>query len=182
MTATHAAGDSSTIRPGRMVRDACLNQSLSSLARGPLLRLIAIRSISNGSREESFTVNRRTFLSASSAAGAAFLLPLSASADQPSGGGAQRQQKPAEKRDDEEDVTPPEDLMREHGALKRVLLVYGEAIRRIDARQDLPSIRRRGLRKNGRAGGIHREDARHLRLEPVHAEGVTPARPGRQPR
>jgi hemerythrin-like domain-containing protein len=39
---------------------------------------------------------------------------------------------------EEEEVSPPEDLMREHGILKRVLLVYGEAIRRIDARQDLP--------------------------------------------
>jgi hemerythrin-like domain-containing protein len=28
--------------------------------------------------------------------------------------------------------------MREHGVLKRVLLIYGEAIRRIDANQDLP--------------------------------------------
>src|SRR5438034_118948 len=36
------------------------------------------------------------------------------------------------------DVSPAEDLMREHGVLKRVLLIYGEAIRRIDARQDLP--------------------------------------------
>lgn len=39
---------------------------------------------------------------------------------------------------DEEEVSPPEDLMREHGVLKRVLLVYEEAIRRIDAKQDLP--------------------------------------------
>jgi hemerythrin-like domain-containing protein len=39
---------------------------------------------------------------------------------------------------EEEEVSPPEDLMREHGILKRVLLVYDEAIRRIDARQDLP--------------------------------------------
>lgn len=38
----------------------------------------------------------------------------------------------------EEDVAPPEDLMREHGVLKRVLLVYDEAIRRIDARKDFP--------------------------------------------
>ena len=28
--------------------------------------------------------------------------------------------------------------MREHGVLKRVLLVYEEAIRRIDAKQDVP--------------------------------------------
>ena len=34
---------------------------------------------------------------------------------------------------EEEEVSPSEDLMREHGVLKRVLLVYGEAIRRIDA-------------------------------------------------
>jgi hemerythrin-like domain-containing protein len=39
---------------------------------------------------------------------------------------------------DEEDVSPAEDLMREHGVLKRILLVYGEAIRRIDASQELP--------------------------------------------
>lgn len=39
----------------------------------------------------------------------------------------------------EEDVSPAEDLMREHGLLKRVLLIYGEIIRRIDARQDFPA-------------------------------------------
>ena len=37
-----------------------------------------------------------------------------------------------------EEVSPPEDLMREHGVLKRILLIYGEAIRRIEAEQDLP--------------------------------------------
>ena len=36
------------------------------------------------------------------------------------------------------DVGPPEDLMREHGVLKRVLLIYGEALRRLDAKQDFP--------------------------------------------
>ena len=38
----------------------------------------------------------------------------------------------------EEDVSPAEDLMREHGVLKRVILVYREAVRRIDAGQELP--------------------------------------------
>jgi hemerythrin-like domain-containing protein len=37
-----------------------------------------------------------------------------------------------------EEVSPPEDLMREHGVLKRILLIYGEAIRRIDGKEDLP--------------------------------------------
>lgn len=31
-----------------------------------------------------------------------------------------------------EDVTPPEDLMREHGALNRILLIYEENARRLD--------------------------------------------------
>ena len=33
----------------------------------------------------------------------------------------------------EEEVSPAEDLMREHGVLRRILLIYGEAIRRLDA-------------------------------------------------
>lgn len=39
---------------------------------------------------------------------------------------------------EEEDVSPAEDLMREHGLLKRVLLIYGESIRRIEKGEDLP--------------------------------------------
>ena len=42
------------------------------------------------------------------------------------------------KEDGEEEVSPAEDLMREHGVLKRVLIIYGEAIRRLDANADLP--------------------------------------------
>ena len=40
---------------------------------------------------------------------------------------------------DKEDVAPPEDLMREHGVLNRILLIYEEAIRRFDARQPFPT-------------------------------------------
>ncbi len=39
---------------------------------------------------------------------------------------------------EEDNVSPAEDLMREHGILKRVLLIYREAIRRVDAHEDLP--------------------------------------------
>jgi hemerythrin-like domain-containing protein len=38
----------------------------------------------------------------------------------------------------EEDVTPPEDLMREHGVLKRIMLVYDEILRRMQAKADFP--------------------------------------------
>ncbi len=37
----------------------------------------------------------------------------------------------------EEKVSPGEDLMREHGVLKRILLVYGEAARRLEVNEDL---------------------------------------------
>ncbi|MFZ0927289.1 MAG: hemerythrin domain-containing protein [Syntrophobacteraceae bacterium] len=37
------------------------------------------------------------------------------------------------------EVNPVEDLMREHGVLRRVLLIYEEAISRINERKDLPS-------------------------------------------
>jgi len=39
---------------------------------------------------------------------------------------------------EEEEVSTNEDLMREHGILKRVLLAYDEIIRRIRAKQDFP--------------------------------------------
>jgi hemerythrin-like domain-containing protein len=40
----------------------------------------------------------------------------------------------------EEEVSPAEDLMREHGVLKRIILIYREGLRRIDADppEDLP--------------------------------------------
>lgn len=41
--------------------------------------------------------------------------------------------------EDEVPVTPPEDLMREHGVLKRVLLIYREGIRRLQASEQLPA-------------------------------------------
>src|SRR4051812_16019944 len=38
----------------------------------------------------------------------------------------------------DEGVSPPEDLMREHGVLKRLLLVFGESVSRIEGKQDMP--------------------------------------------
>ncbi len=37
-----------------------------------------------------------------------------------------------------EDLPPTEDLMREHGVLKRVLLIYRESLRRLHHKEDLP--------------------------------------------
>jgi hemerythrin-like domain-containing protein len=38
----------------------------------------------------------------------------------------------------DEDVSPAEDLMREHGVLNRILLIFDDAVRRIDAHAELP--------------------------------------------
>ncbi|BBY04700.1 hypothetical protein MNVI_00180 [Mycobacterium noviomagense] len=53
-------------------------------------------------------------------------------------GGCGDKDSQAHEQQEQQEVTPSEDLMREHGVLKRVLLVYDEAVRRIDAREDLP--------------------------------------------
>ena len=46
----------------------------------------------------------------------------------------------AEKKEEKEsEVNPVEDLMREHGVLRRVLLIYEEAISRINGAKELPS-------------------------------------------
>ena len=54
-------------------------------------------------------------------------------------GGSARADKKEEKDKDEDDVPPTEDLMREHGILRRVLLVYGEVLRRFDAHAEVPA-------------------------------------------
>jgi hemerythrin-like domain-containing protein len=76
------------------------------------------------------TASRRQFLLASAAAGSGILL-----AGCQAVGKGEHAEKPAG--EEEEKVTPGEDLMQEHGVLKRILLVYGEGIRRIDAGEEL---------------------------------------------
>ena len=46
--------------------------------------------------------------------------------------GAEEKKKSSDK-EKEEDIPPTEDLMREHGVLRRILLVYDEAARRLSA-------------------------------------------------
>src|SRR6266487_5072871 len=72
---------------------------------------------------------RRDFFNRTTAAGAGVLA---------AGFAPVPEKKVKSQKEEEEEVSPAEDLMREHGVLKRVLLVYGEAIRRIEANEDLP--------------------------------------------
>ena len=74
-------------------------------------------------------ISRRGFVSLAGLTGVGIAAPTWAVAEQRAGSGSA---KPTEPPHEEEDVAPPEDLMREHGVLKRVLLIYEEGIRRIE--------------------------------------------------
>ncbi|HEX2658450.1 MAG TPA: hemerythrin domain-containing protein [Polyangia bacterium] len=80
---------------------------------------------------------RRTFL-----LGATVLMAGGAAwADAPPKASAKRPSTENEKKKgdgDDEDVAPPEDLMREHGVLNRILLLYEEGVRRLEAQRPLP--------------------------------------------
>ena len=49
--------------------------------------------------------------------------------------GGQQKAPPKRKESEEEEVSPAEDLMREHGLLNRILLIYEEVRRRLTAKQ-----------------------------------------------
>jgi hemerythrin-like domain-containing protein len=51
--------------------------------------------------------------------------------------GLRGEAKPEKEKEEEENVSPTEDLMREHGVLRRILLVYGEVIRRVESNQEV---------------------------------------------
>jgi hemerythrin-like domain-containing protein len=72
--------------------------------------------------------SRRSFLQHTSVAGAGLLLPALAFAI------PQKPQAP-EKDKDADKISPAEDLMREHGVLNRILLIYDEHLRLLAAKQ-----------------------------------------------
>lgn len=74
--------------------------------------------------------DRRRFLSAGAVLGIGTLIsPL---------GTAYADDKPKnDKKNEEEEVSAAEDLMREHGVLNRVLLIYEEGLRRIQAKEEI---------------------------------------------
>jgi hemerythrin-like domain-containing protein len=70
--------------------------------------------------------DRRQFLAATAAVGVAAIVPAS------------NKVRADDKKGQEEEVSAPEDLMREHGVLNRILLIYGEGLRRLRAKDDVP--------------------------------------------
>ena len=82
--------------------------------------------------------SRRNFLRVVGAAGCGFTLAACLPLDpQAANGKVFAQATGGKVMADVEEVLPVEDLMREHGVLRRILLIYGEAITRLEAGQDL---------------------------------------------
>jgi hemerythrin-like domain-containing protein len=77
--------------------------------------------------------NRRDFIRVSTLAGTGLLLGAA-----PTWAAEPKSDTDAAKPKLEEDVSPAEDLMREHGVLKRVMLIYDEVLGRWDMKQDVP--------------------------------------------
>ncbi len=75
---------------------------------------------------------RRTFLRMAAATGGLALVGCATT-----GAARAGHPTPAGQGDGEAEVTPGEDLMQEHGALERILLIYDEGVRRIEAGQAL---------------------------------------------
>ena len=77
-------------------------------------------------------LSRREILRVTAITGSGILLAGCAHQEGAGENSAVGKQKP------EEDVSPAEDLMREHGVLKRVMLIYDDIAARIDAGKDFP--------------------------------------------
>ncbi|HEX2686507.1 MAG TPA: hemerythrin domain-containing protein [Kofleriaceae bacterium] len=73
---------------------------------------------------------RRTFVTAAGAAGAGALLAGCA--------GSSRGAEHPKTNEGEDEVTPAEDLMREHGVLRRVMYLYDETSMRLGAQREVP--------------------------------------------
>jgi len=86
------------------------------------------------------TTRRREFLSGAGALGAFGLAGAGALlfGKEPSQVPAGRKAPAKAAAEEGIEVSPVEDLMREHGVLKRVLLIYDEGLRRLDAKQEVP--------------------------------------------
>lgn len=82
--------------------------------------------------------SRRSFLRMAGAAGCGYTLAACLPVERQTTTGQVFAQAAGDKvKADVEDVLPVEDLMREHGVLRRVLLIYGESVKRLEGGQDL---------------------------------------------
>jgi hemerythrin-like domain-containing protein len=72
---------------------------------------------------------RRSFLRHSSIAGAVLLAPVSLAQQKP------EEKEKGDKENEDQKISPAEDLMREHGVLNRILLIYDEHVRMLSEKK-----------------------------------------------
>ena len=113
-------------------------------------------------------IKRRQLLTGISVAGAGLLLNACRSTQPRSGGATNDENKndaPAPGEAEPVEVTATEDLMREHGILRRALLVYREAALRL--RRDADSVPPEVLEKTANLFRVFGEDYHEKKLEEV---------------
>jgi hemerythrin-like domain-containing protein len=122
---------------------------------------------------------RRQLLAGISLAGAGILLNACRTTPNRSGGATNEENKndgPAAGEATQVEVTAVEDLMREHGILRRALLVYKESVVRL--RQDPASIPPDALEKTANLFRVFGEDYHEKKLEEVYIFPILRKSPG----
>lgn len=119
---------------------------------------------------------RRQLIAGISLAGAGVLLNACRRAPNDSGSATNKSDEPAPGEAAPVEVTPAEDLMREHGILRRALLVYRESAIRL--RQDAASVPPDVLEKAANLFRVFGEDYHEQKLEEVYILPVVKKLPG----
>src|SRR5215207_3783425 len=124
-------------------------------------------------------IKRRQLLAGISVAGAGVLLNACRNTQNRSGGATNNENKneaPAPGEIEPIEVTATEDLMREHGILRRALLVYQESATRL--RQDAASVPPDALEKTANLFRVFGEDYHEKKLEEVFIFPAVKRAPG----
>lgn len=119
---------------------------------------------------------RRQLLTGISLAGAGVLLNACRSTSNSSGSATNEKSEPAPGEHEPVEVTATEDLMREHGILRRALLVYQESATRL--RQDPASVPPDVLEKAATLFRVFGEDYHEKKLEEVYIFPTVKKSPG----
>ena len=119
---------------------------------------------------------RRQLIAGISLAGAGVLLNACRTSPSGSGSATNKSDEPAPGEAAPAEVTAAEDLMREHGILRRALLVYQESAVRL--RQDASSVPPDALEKVANLFRVFGEDYHERKLEEVYILPVVKKSPG----
>ena len=119
---------------------------------------------------------RRQLITTISLAGAGVLLNACRTQPSGTGGATNRDDGPAPGEATAVEVTAAEDLMREHGVLRRALLVYQESALRL--RQDAASVPPDALEKAANLFRVFGEDYHERKLEEVFIFPIVKKSPG----